>query len=122
MKSIKYAEKALACIVFLATAIYTFHSFLYLLNLDWQLTTTYYEFINRALLISVGIELVRLLFTHDVHAITDLLVFAVARKLLRPDINTQDLIIYVIAFAILVLVDATIDKLTNKYTKNSSKQ
>lgn len=113
---IKVAEKILAGLVLAATLYYALHSIGLLVGLDWRQTVTFYEFINRALLISVGIELVRLLFTHDVHALTDLMIFAVARKVLRPDIKTEELMLYVIAFAVLVLVDAVVDKLRLKNT------
>jgi hypothetical protein len=110
-KIVKYFEIILAVVVLLATVYYFVESAIYLLSLDWSITKTFYEFINRILLISVGVEFSRLLITHDTHAVTDLLVFAVARKLLQPDISTNQLILYVIAFCLLALTDALVDKI-----------
>ena len=108
---VKYFEVFLAVVVLIATVYYFVESTVYLLSLDWSVTKTFYEFINRILLISVGVEFSRLLITHDTHAVTDLLVFAVARKLLQPDISTNQLVLYVIAFCLLAFTDAMVDKI-----------
>ena len=110
-KLVKYFEIFLAVVVLLATVYYFAESVRYLLSLDWSVTKTFYEFINRILLISVGVEFSRLLITHDTHAVTDLLVFAVARKLLQPDIATNQVVLYVLAFCLLALTDAMVDRI-----------
>lgn len=67
--------------------------------MDWSLSETFYEMINRTLLIVIGIELMRTLITHDLHVIIELLAIVIARKLLKPDLVNLDIALSVAAFA-----------------------
>lgn len=62
-----------------------------LTNMDWSSTETFYEFINRALIIVIGLELVRMLVNHSIGAVLELLAFVIARKMLKPDLSSLDI-------------------------------
>lgn len=98
----KCIECILAIGILAGIAAFSFHSTLLLASLDWNQTTTFYELINRILLIVIGVELVRTLVTHDLESIVELLAIVIARKLLRPDLANYDIILSVSAFAALL--------------------
>jgi hypothetical protein len=53
-------------------------------------------------LVVVGLELVRMLILHDLAALLELLGFIIARKVLRPDIVTLDIVLAALAFVALL--------------------
>lgn len=61
--------------------------------------------ISDALLMILGLELVRLLITPSIKATLELMVFVVARKTLTPSISSLDLLFNIIAFTLLILVN-----------------
>lgn len=99
MKSI---ECLLAIGILAGIAAFSYHSILLLASLDWSQTATFYELINRILLIVIGVELVRTLVTHDLESIVELLAIVIARKLLRPELDNYDIILSVSAFSALL--------------------
>jgi len=70
--------------------------------MDWRQTETFYELIYRVLLLVIGMELVRILVTHNLRAILELLAFVVARKMLKPDLLVLDIFFSVLAFVALL--------------------
>jgi hypothetical protein len=73
-----------------------------LIEMDWRSTETFYELIYRVLLVAIGVELTRTLVTHDLAAIMELLAFVVARKMLKPDLTSVDVVLGVGAFVALL--------------------
>lgn len=71
-------------------------------NMNWTNSETIYELINRVLLVVIGLELIRTLFTHELYALLELLAFVVARKTLKPDLTVIDIFLSVLAFTILL--------------------
>lgn len=101
---ILYAEKVLAGIVILGVAAYALGSAKALLGMDWTQSETFYQFIYRVLLLIIGLELARMLVTHSIAAVLELLSFVIARKMLKPDLTSVDIILSVFAFVALAIV------------------
>ena len=95
-------ERLLAIAIMVGVIVFGVFSITALMELNWQDNETLYEMIYRVLLMVIGVELARLLVTHNLNAILELLAFVVARKMLKPDITSLDILLSVIAFAALL--------------------
>lgn len=95
-------EKCVAFLVVIGVAVYAAQSTLVLIAMDWAITDTYYELINRVLAIIIGLELVRMLISHSIAAVLELLAFVIARKMLKPDLGSIDIMAGVFAFVTLM--------------------
>lgn len=95
-------ERALAVAVMLAVAVAGIGSAQALSGMDWRASETLYEFIYRALLVVIGLELARMLVTHDLNAVLELLAFVIARKMLKPDLASEDIVLGVLGFVALL--------------------
>jgi len=93
-----WIERSLALMILLGILWFGLRSAQTLAAMDWRLTETFYELFYRALLLAIGVELVRTLVTHDLRAILELLAFVVARKMLKPDLAALDILLSVLAF------------------------
>lgn len=100
--SITFFEKIVALAVIVGVVIYSTQSIIALTGMDWVATETYYELINRVLAIIVGLELVRMLISHSIAAVLELLAFIIARKMLKPDLESIDIMAGVLAFVALM--------------------
>lgn len=105
-KIINAAEVFLALVVTVGVIIFFVISFASFTTLDWSQVSTFYEFINRILILVVGLELARLLITHDINAVTYLLMFVVARKVIVPESSSLDIFLAIIAFALLFVLNS----------------
>lgn len=109
-------EVLLASAIVVGVLIFALASFFVMIEMDWQDANTFYELIYRALVLVIGVELARTLLTHDLNAILELLAFVVARKMLKPEITSVDIILSVVAFVILLAGKKyLLDKITNAY-------
>lgn len=95
-------ERFLALIVLLGILAYGAGSAAALVQLDWRQNETFYELIYRVLLLVIGLELIRMLLTHELYAILELLAFVIARKMLKPESTSVDIALSVLAFVALV--------------------
>jgi hypothetical protein len=95
-------ERALALAVFVGVLAYLVGSFQVLLGMDWTASETFYELIYRVLLLVIGLELIRMLLTHELEAILELLAFVIARKMLKPELTSLDIGLSVLGFVALV--------------------
>jgi len=86
-----WVEKIIAALTVMAVLAYGYQSAKVLLVMDWTSTETFYEFINRALIAVIGLELVRMLVNHSIGAVLELLAFVIARKMLKPDLSSLDI-------------------------------
>jgi hypothetical protein len=91
-------ERILALGILLGISAFSYKSVTALMGMDWQRTETFYELIYRILLLVIGVELIRNRLTHDLMAILELLAFVVARKMLKPELPTFDILLGVAAF------------------------
>jgi hypothetical protein len=98
----KLLEGVLAVMVIVGVVVYIYVSINYFANADWSNTETLYLLIKDVLAVVIGIELVRMLVTHNFISILELLAFVVARKMLDPDITTFDAFLGVTSFVILI--------------------
>lgn len=117
-KSVKVIETILACIVIASVLLYILNSIGMFISADWQDRETFYELIYRVLLTTIGLELARMLVTHNFISILELLAFVVARKMLKPDITTIDIVLGVISFVVLLFANRFLIIPTNKNTEN----
>lgn len=100
--AITLLEKFVAVSVIFGVIAYSMHSGFILFAMDWGKTDTYYELINRVLAITIGLELVRMLVSHSISAVLELLAFVIARKMLKPDLGSLDVAAGVLAFVALM--------------------
>lgn len=98
---IHVAEKILATVVIIGVLIYAVSSYHALAAMDWTSNEGFYQFIYRVLLLIIGLELARMLVTHSIAAVLELLSFVIARKMLKPDLTSVDIILSVLAFVAL---------------------
>jgi hypothetical protein len=91
-------ERLLAFAILVGIIAFAFKSVVALISMDWSSTETFYELIYRVLLLVIGVELIRTLVTHDLTAVLELLAFVVARKMLKPELATIDILLGVGAF------------------------
>ena len=91
-------ERMLTVAILIGIVAFALQGAIELTGMDWRSTETFYELIYRVLLLAIGIELIRTLITHDLAAVLELLAFVVARKMLKPDLPTLDIVLGVAAF------------------------
>jgi hypothetical protein len=86
-------ERLLAFGILIGVIVFAFKSVVTLIDMDWSSTETFYELIYRVLLLVISVELIRTLVTHDLMAVLELLAFVVARKMLKPELATIDILL-----------------------------
>ncbi len=100
--TVRYFERALAVVVLAGCLVSLVLGTRTMAGADWSTTETFYELIYRILLLVIGLELVRMLITHSLGAVLELLAFVIARKMLKPDLTAVDIIFSVLAFVVLL--------------------
>ena len=90
-------ERILAFGILLGVIAFSLKSVFVLIGMDWRSTETFYELMYRILLLVIGVELIRTLVTHDLNAVLEL-AFVVARKMLKPELATLDILLGIGAF------------------------
>ncbi len=98
-----WGERALALAVFGGVMVFAASIARDLSNLDWSEADTFYQFLTRALLLAVGLEFARMLVTHDMLAVLELMAFVLARTILKPDIEAVETMIMVLGFVVLLV-------------------
>ena len=96
-------EFLLAAIVIAGTAWYVVGS-LELLLATAEPSAFFTVFIEVLLTAIIGVEIARVLVTHNLMGIVELLGFVMARKVLSPDVTAVDLFVVTLAFGILLYV------------------
>ncbi len=99
----QWFERLLAVCIFMGVIVFTFRSAIAFSQMDWGSTEAIYELVYRVLLAVIGLELIRTLLTHNLQSVLELLAFVVARKTLKPDLTVVDILLSVLAFAVLLL-------------------
>jgi hypothetical protein len=99
---VKWLERILALAVLFGVLVSAGQGAVFLARADWSSTDAFYELIYRALLLVIGLELVRMLITHSLGAVLELLAFVIARKMLKPDLSALDVALVVAAFVALL--------------------
>lgn len=101
-KGIVLFEYFFAMVVLFTVAISVVASINLFFQFDWINNKSFYDFIYRILLLVIGLELARLLITHNLQAVLELIAFVIARKTLKPDITSLDILFTVISFFLLI--------------------
>jgi len=101
-KCIVLFEYLFAVVVLFTVIISVVASFNTFIQFDWASNKSFYDFIYRILLLVIGLELARLLITHNLQAVLELIAFVIARKTLKPDITSLDIVFIVISFFLLI--------------------
>ena len=117
--AVKTIEKVLALIVVAAVVFYIAASVQVFIGADWRDKEVFYELIYRVLLTTIGLELARMLVTHSFLAILELLAFVVARKMLKPDINTIDVALGIASFVAILAANRYFISVSNSNEKKS---
>jgi len=100
--AVRWLERVLALAMLVGVVIGAVKGGITLSQMDWAAKETFYELIYRVLLLVIGLELVRMLVTHSLSAVLELLAFVIARKMLKPDLTALDIILSVLAFVALL--------------------
>jgi hypothetical protein len=100
--SAKWLERLLTVAIVSGIIAFGVASAAELLGMDWRSSETIYDLMYRVLLMVIGVELARTLLTHDLGAILELLVFVVARKTLKSDVEAFDIFLCALAFVALL--------------------
>lgn len=101
--SVKFIEMALAVLVLIGVLLYIFNSAAGFISADWGNAEIFYNLIYEVLLVTIGLEVARMLVTHNYESILELLAFVIARKMLKPDITTVDIALGVFSFILIIL-------------------
>lgn len=94
-------EMLLALIVVLGTVWYVYLSLENLTSVS-DSALFFAVFINVFLTAIIGVEVSRVLLTHDLSGILEILGLVLARKVLQPEVPAMDILIVVVAFLVLV--------------------
>lgn len=73
--------------------------------MDWSVNPTFYQFISFVLLLLVGIELIRLILSHNISTVLELMILIIARKTLDPNIDSTGILLSVVSLGIVVLIN-----------------
>ena len=97
-----WGERALALAVVVVVLAFAVGVFREVVGADWGDADAFTRSIGSALLVGIGLELARLLVTHELVAVLELMAFALARKILTPGLDAPDMLVIVLAFIALV--------------------
>lgn len=100
--SVRWLEWLLALAVLGGTVVYAIESWPVMTGMDWGASETFDELVYRVLLIVIGLELVRTLIMHDLSAVLELLAFVITRRVLKPEIDSLDIVLAILAFVALL--------------------
>jgi len=119
-KTIQFFEFFFAVGLLIAVSVSVYINFRQSMWLDWGTNQVFYDFIYRILLLVIGLELARLLITHNLNAVLELIAFVIARKTLKPDVDSFDIFLIVVSFFLLMIARLLIavnikELLTHKY-------
>lgn len=101
-KVLRSFEYILAGAVIIALVFTFIFSVVELYKMNWLLTETFYEMIHRAMAIVIALEFIRMLITHKLNIVLELLAFVIARKMLLPGLTALDILLSIIAFVFLI--------------------
>jgi hypothetical protein len=100
--TVRWLELALATGVLLAVVAAALGTGRELRSRPWTEAATYDYLLARVLFLAIGLELVRMMVAHSLLAILELLAFAIARKMLAPEISALDLAMSAAGFVALL--------------------
>jgi hypothetical protein len=101
------AEFALMLVIGVGIAVYVWQSAGALAALDWGQSATFEEFVQRVLLLLIGLELILVIRVHSVRDLFLVAVLALFRKALDPSVDTSTVVmLLIVALTTVVSVNA----------------
>lgn len=101
-KLTKVLEWLLSLSVLAGVVYFAYNSAMALPGKDWADTKTFYDFISLALLLIIGLEFSRLIISHSFSRVLELIILIIARKIISPELHANEVLLAVIALAIIV--------------------
>ena len=111
---VKWCERVIALALLLGVICFFLATLRMSLGLDWSSMATLHEIGQRVLLITIGMELVRTLISHELSSLVNLMSFVIARRMLEPQTAFWEIPLGVAAFAALMA--------TRRYLLNGAKE
>ena len=96
---VRWCERIIALALLFAVICFFLATLRMALGLDWSAMATLHEIGQRVLLITIGLELVRTLISHELASLVNLLSFVIARRMLEPQTAFWEIPLGVAAFA-----------------------
>ena len=116
---VKWCERVIALALLLGVICFFLATLRMALGLDWSSMATMHEIGQRVLLITIGMELVRTLISHELSSLVNLMSFVIARRMLEPQTVFWEIPLGVAAFVALM---ATRRYLLNGVVEDSSSE
>ena len=101
-KLIKWCERIVALALLVGVLCFFLTTVRMALGLDWSSMATLHEIGQRILLITIGMELVRTLISHELGSLVNLMSFLIARRMLEPQTVFWEIPLGVASFAALM--------------------
>src|SRR5271157_1628990 len=99
---VRWCERIIALALLFAVICFFLATVRMALGLEWSAMATLHEIGQRVLLITIGLELVRTLISHELGSLVNLLSFVIARRMLEPQTAFWEVPLGVAAFAALM--------------------
>lgn len=99
---VKWCERIIALALLFAVICFFLATLKMAWGFDWGAMATLHEIGQRILLITIGLELVRTLISHELASLVNLLSFVIARRMLEPQTPFWEVPLGVAAFAALM--------------------
>lgn len=95
-------ERIIALALLIGIAVFFMATLKASLDLDWSSVGSLHEIWQRVLMVTIGLELVRTLISHNPSSLVNLLSFVIARRVLEPQTAFWEVPLGVAAFAALM--------------------
>lgn len=99
---VKWCERIIAFALLFGVICFFLATLRTALGLDWNSMATLHEIGQRVLLITIALELVRTLISHELSSLINLLSFVIARRMLEPQTAFWEVPLGVAAFGALM--------------------
>jgi hypothetical protein len=99
---VMWCERVIALALLFAVVCFFLGTLRMALGVDWNSMTTLHELGQRVLLMTIVLELVRTLISHELSSLVNLLSFVIARRMLEPQTAFWEVPLGVAAFAALM--------------------
>jgi hypothetical protein len=99
---VKWCERIMALALLLGVICFFLATLRVAFGLDWNSMAALHEVGQRVLLMTIGLEIVRTLISHELSSLVNLLSFVIARRMLEPQTAFWEVPLGVAAFAALM--------------------
>lgn len=99
---VKWCERVISLALLVGVLCFFAATMRIALGLDWGSMGTLHEVGQRVLLMTIGLELVRTLISHELSSLVNLLSFVIARRMLEPQTAFWEIPLGVASFAALM--------------------